>query len=342
MRTTTALRLARLARVPAALALVATLGCAASGLTPIRSNQPVARQQLAPEYRVFYDALADYGDWVLIEPYGFVFRPRVSWNQWQPFVDGFWAPTDAWGWVWISAEPFGWATYHYGDWFFDRYQGWVWTPGLDWMPGSVSWLVAGDYVGWAPLQARAASRLDASPAAANTAVQFVPMARLGSTDLRTYLVPAPRIGSLLTQARPIRNETQVEGTVVDRGPPIAMVEERSGPLVRARLEDLVSVDLGLGAAGPPARGPAAERPRPGSQADSIAAAAREAIERTQRAAERAASQAQRLGRLPNANPATVPVVRPLFGPRDRVGARSPLGRRRAADAERGTAPDTTR
>ncbi|MEO5618886.1 MAG: DUF6600 domain-containing protein, partial [Candidatus Eisenbacteria bacterium] len=146
--------LARLTRLAAASALAASLGCAAGNLTPIASNQPIARQSLVPEFRVFYDALTDYGDWILIEPHGFVFRPRVAWNQWQPFEDGFWAPTDAWGWVWISAEPFGWATYHYGQWFFDRFQGWVWTPGVEWMPGSVAWSIAGDYVGWGPLQGR--------------------------------------------------------------------------------------------------------------------------------------------------------------------------------------------
>ena len=37
---------------------------------------------------------SDYGDWVLIEPYGYVFRPRVGFDTWHPYWDGFWAPTD--------------------------------------------------------------------------------------------------------------------------------------------------------------------------------------------------------------------------------------------------------
>src|SRR5215470_216864 len=136
----------RASRLFASLLALATIGgCATAGLTPIASNQPVARQTLRPEYRVFYDALSDYGEWVLIEPLGFVFRPRVSWGSWQPYRYGFWAPTDTYGWVWISDEPFGWATDHYGEWLYDQYQGWVWLPGLDWAPAWVSWQIAGEY-----------------------------------------------------------------------------------------------------------------------------------------------------------------------------------------------------
>ncbi|MBI3539557.1 MAG: hypothetical protein HY076_04735 [Candidatus Eisenbacteria bacterium] len=122
----------RLALSALALAAAATLGCASAGFTPQTPTMPAARQALRPEYRIFYDALTDYGDWVLIEPYGFVFHPKVDYASWRPYSYGFWAPSDTWGWVWISGEPFGWATYHYGSWLFDRFQGWVWMPGVDW------------------------------------------------------------------------------------------------------------------------------------------------------------------------------------------------------------------
>jgi hypothetical protein len=42
---------------------------------PVENQAPYAGGP-PPEYRVFYDALVDYGDWILIEPYGWVFRPR--------------------------------------------------------------------------------------------------------------------------------------------------------------------------------------------------------------------------------------------------------------------------
>ena len=59
------------------LAYVVT-SCTSSGFVPQTTTMPAARAALNPEYRIFYDALQDYGDWVLIEPFGFVFRPRVD------------------------------------------------------------------------------------------------------------------------------------------------------------------------------------------------------------------------------------------------------------------------
>src|SRR5439155_7247046 len=134
MRPTSALPLRHLRTLAAALALASTLSCAVGGVVSDAPSMPAARAALRPEFRIFYDALVDYGDWVLIEPYGFVFRPKVDFATFHPYADGFWAPSDSWGWVWISAEPFGWATYHYGNWFWDRYQGWVWSPGPNWGP----------------------------------------------------------------------------------------------------------------------------------------------------------------------------------------------------------------
>jgi hypothetical protein len=319
--------------VAIAFALAALLGCAAAGLTPVDSNQPVARQALMPEYRVFYDALVDYGDWVLIEPYGFVFRPRVAWNQWQPFEDGFWAPTDAYGWVWISAEPFGWATYHYGQWLFDRFQGWVWIPGIEWMPGSVTWLAAGDYVGWGPLTAHA-SFGDTPPA---SAVHWAPLGELGATDLRTHIVPSERIASVTRDARPIRNVARVGGVTIDRGPAIETVEQVRGPLVRAHVEDLVPVDLGRRIAGPPTR--AALPGRATAAADSAAQANRDAIDAMQRAAQQAAFEARQLVQTAGTAPANLRVVRPIFGPR--IEGVAPGARRRDLAAPRRAPADST-
>src|SRR5262245_52948346 len=53
--------------------------CAASvGGLESAPAMPAARAGLRPEYRVFYDALTDYGDWTVVEPYGYVFRPAVT------------------------------------------------------------------------------------------------------------------------------------------------------------------------------------------------------------------------------------------------------------------------
>ena len=71
-----------------ALATVALLqlSCAAAGLQSVQPTMPAARAALLPEYRLFYDALVDYGDWVLIEPYGYVFRPNINFVAWSPYL----------------------------------------------------------------------------------------------------------------------------------------------------------------------------------------------------------------------------------------------------------------
>ena len=68
---------------------------------------PAAKAGLAPAVRVFYDELEPFGDWVLIEPYGYVFRPDVNTVAWRPYAQGWWEPSDVFGWVWNSDEPFG-------------------------------------------------------------------------------------------------------------------------------------------------------------------------------------------------------------------------------------------
>src|SRR5688500_6768431 len=72
------MRQARLNLLLALLVACPLAGCAAGGYAPASTSMPAARAALRPEYRLFYDALQDYGDWVLIEPLGFVFRPRVD------------------------------------------------------------------------------------------------------------------------------------------------------------------------------------------------------------------------------------------------------------------------
>jgi len=108
-------------------------------------------------YNIFYTKLESYGDWRETSDYGYVWQPREaqSSRNWHPYTEGRWVYTDA-GWTWVSDEPFGWATYHYGRWANLGDYGWVWFPGedLDWGPAWVSWRTGGDYIGWAPLPPR--------------------------------------------------------------------------------------------------------------------------------------------------------------------------------------------
>lgn len=104
------------------------------------------------DYRVttaFYYELAPYGEWVFVRPYGFVWRPYVSYH-WRPFFYGHWVWSH-YGWTWVSYEPFGWIVYHYGYWNYHPRIGWYWIPGYEWSPARVTWISFGTYVGWAPL-----------------------------------------------------------------------------------------------------------------------------------------------------------------------------------------------
>jgi len=229
----------RILRPHAAAALAAgvllallQLSCATTDVTPDAVQMPAARAGLRPQYRVFYDELSDYGDWILIEPYGFVFRPRTRFNNWSPYYDGFWSPSDSYGWVWVSAEPYGWATYHYGRWLDDSYQGWVWVPGLDWAPAWVAWSATDAYVGWAPLGP------SDNPAMTGSGYHVVARAQLGSTDLRSHVLPQAQAATVSQLAEPVENMAEVEHVVVNRGPRIDWVEAAAGPLPRARIQDI--------------------------------------------------------------------------------------------------------
>ena len=103
-------------------------------------------------YDTFYRKLEPYGGWRETTDYGYVWQPEQAQRSrdWRPYTDGRWAYTDA-GWTWVSDEPFGWATYHYGRWTRLRGVGWVWVPGDEWAPAWVSWRKSDRHLGWAPL-----------------------------------------------------------------------------------------------------------------------------------------------------------------------------------------------
>jgi hypothetical protein len=101
-------------------------------------------------FDLFYNNLSPYGQWVNRPSYGYVWVPRRVGASWRPYTQGHWVYTD-YGWTWMSSEPWGWATYHYGRWNRDPDYGWAWVPGTDWGPAWVSFQQGDGYVGWAPL-----------------------------------------------------------------------------------------------------------------------------------------------------------------------------------------------
>ena len=101
----------------------------------------------------FEQRLSPYGRWVETPEYGRVWVPGGLAATWRPYTYGRWVLTD-WGWTWVSDEPFGWATYHYGRWWYGASYGWYWVPGRRWGPAWVSWRWSGGYVAWVPLVPR--------------------------------------------------------------------------------------------------------------------------------------------------------------------------------------------
>jgi hypothetical protein len=98
-----------------------------------------------PSVEVFFQPLAVHGRWVRTR-WGQAFQPAAP-RGWRPYVNGQWLDNR----YWLSADPWGWATDHYGRWGFDEAIGWVWVPGTNWGPSWVAWREADEVVGWAPI-----------------------------------------------------------------------------------------------------------------------------------------------------------------------------------------------
>ena len=71
--------------------------------------------------------LRDYGEWVIVPEYGYVWRPYVA-TGWTPYVYGRWVWISPYGWTWVSYEPWGWYPYRCGYWVTIPAFGWVWYP----------------------------------------------------------------------------------------------------------------------------------------------------------------------------------------------------------------------
>ena len=103
----------------------------------------------------FGEALNPYGEWMGTQEYGEVWKPRIQNSpNWAPYTVGRWHYTEL-GWHFTSAEPWGWACYHYGRWVRYRSLGWCWVPGREWAPAWVSWRTSPNHIGWSPLPPRA-------------------------------------------------------------------------------------------------------------------------------------------------------------------------------------------
>ena len=110
----------------------------------------IAKGNLPEELRDFEGELDEYGDWVYVRPYGWVWAPGNVDEDWRPYHNGSWVDLSI-GWSWVPYEPWGWAPFHYGRWGWGAGLGWYWIPTSIWGPAWVSWGWGYDYWAWAPM-----------------------------------------------------------------------------------------------------------------------------------------------------------------------------------------------
>ncbi len=199
------------------------------------ASMPAAKLGLAPQLRPFHDELLEYGDWILIEPLGWVFRPRVNTVAWRPYQDGRWIASYSYGWIWESNEDFGWITDHYGFWFYDEFQGWVWQPYGAWAPAWVAWVQVGDFVGWAPLSPDASPAEGPVPGGAFTYTSARSLASGGSSTRASFVRELPDPNE---SVKPIDRIASRGGVYWNAGPdPETILDPTSASQLRAGERD---------------------------------------------------------------------------------------------------------
>ncbi len=159
----------------------------------------------AVSYQSFYDDLSPYGTWINYPGYGYVWMPDAG-PDFKPYsTNGNWVYTDA-GWTWASDYNWGWATFHYGRWFFEQGYGWMWVPGNEWAPAWVSWRGGGDYYGWAPLGPNVS--IDVALGSYNPPANywnFVPRRYMGNPGWHNYYVNDSRNVTIINNTTIINN-----------------------------------------------------------------------------------------------------------------------------------------
>jgi hypothetical protein len=129
--------------------------------------------------------------------------------------------------MWVSDEPFGWATYHYGRWGHDKDLGWFWVPDKHWAPAWVYWRRSRGHVAWAPLppsgngtEVSANINCCAIPSDRWTAV---PIDDFLSTDLSKVVVHG-----VLRGAKPLGTVNVEDRILVNKALSVASLEADTG------------------------------------------------------------------------------------------------------------------
>jgi hypothetical protein len=200
----------------------------------------------------FHESLSPDGEWFENPSYGWCWTPYDLSPDWRPYYDGHWVYTD-YGWSWASNEPWGWATYHYGRWFFDESYGWAWVPGTEWAPAWVAWRDGDDYVGWAPLPpgARWDGSVGLSFADANAIPSdewsFVPRQRMLDVNLRLQVILVARNVTVMQRSHDATRFELHDGHPANFGPDVDQIQRVIGrPVPHVKIIDTTTPALGRG------------------------------------------------------------------------------------------------
>jgi hypothetical protein len=216
---------------------------------------PTVQTSPPEDVSYFYNDLSPYGSWVVLDGVGWCWQPRtvVTSRSWRPYCDGgHWVNSDC-GWFWQSDYSWGWAPFHYGRWQLHPRCGWVWSPDRVWGPAWVTWRVAGDNCGWAPLPPRAVFdvhggwRFNGAHVGINfdfglrpDHFTFVAVRDFTHHDLGHRTLPVQQVRTVYRQTTIINNTTVVNNnTIVNRGIPVERVSAATHTEIhRATLRDL--------------------------------------------------------------------------------------------------------
>jgi hypothetical protein len=113
-------------------------------------NRSESSQRLPTEIRYFANSLDGHGNWVNVVNVGWCWRPSIAVAGWRPYWRGHWGAYRG-GMTWVSYDPFGFVTHHYGRWGWSPMYGWYWIPGVFYSPAWVAWNLIDGFFGWAPL-----------------------------------------------------------------------------------------------------------------------------------------------------------------------------------------------
>ncbi|MGE5186834.1 MAG: DUF6600 domain-containing protein [Acidobacteriota bacterium] len=186
-----------------------------------------------PSVDVFYDQLAPYGQWAQDPEVGtYVFLPND--RDYVPYTYGHWEYTDV-GMMWVSSEPFAWATSHYGRWYYSDSLGrWAWLPDTEWGPSWVDWRESGDAFGWAPMPPQII--VDRGYREPVYAWHYAPAGRLYDPDLDRYYVPPRELPRFQRYARPVQQYGRWRDRRIVVGPPPALLRRHDVEVRPRRIE----------------------------------------------------------------------------------------------------------